>query len=407
MTKSRAEIHRQKKTGRGGARPGAGRPAASPRKRLDHQVLVRLNDADQRAVEKVLAAYPEEARPAVATYLREAVRSEVVPPRQFGVIWNADVLIDSSVFGQAALGPGLYRRLALFAHRLTARREFGKVWVPWTALQEMAATPDPQRREVLGVLLNLSRELGDRILLTGPFDYVIAAEWATPPRFRSVSIGQIEDELLACIRGNGAGTQLDEMGRDFGAWRPKQRAQRDELLRKWTERYSADESQAASESKPGKPTARHAIAVALDKVRQPSELYEFCDDLAVQLIKDYARRDPTEGLKLAKAEPEKYLATWTFSLLVRIAQFAQTVPKKERIAGPFGRYAKLLKSHENDIIDATLAALGARCGFLITQDGDLRERINFLFDRQVGRLQAFEFSDIEANWHPPTGYKAE
>ncbi len=125
----------------------------------------------------------------------------------------------------------------------------------------------------------------------------------------------------------------------------------------------------------------------------------------VQLIENYAERDPIEGLKLAKAKPNNYLATWTFSLLVRIAQFAQTVPTKERIAGPFGGYAKLLKSHENDIIDATLAALGARCGFLITQDGDLPERINFLFDRNVGRLQAFELSDIEANWHPPNGYK--
>jgi len=106
-------------------------------------------------------------------------------------------------------------------------------------------------------------------------------------------------------------------------------------------------------------------------------------------------------LKLAKAKPEKYLATWTFSLLVRVAQFAQTIPPTQKSVGPFGGYAKLLKSHNNDVIDATLAALGARCGFLITQNGGLHERINFLFARNVGRLQAFEFSDIEANWNPP------
>jgi len=403
MPKSRTNIRQQQTKGRGGARPGAGRPAASPRKRLDHQVLVRLNAADQKAVERVLAAYPEKARPTVAAYLREAVRSEVAPPGKLGVIWNADVLLDSSVLSQAALAPGLYRRLALFTHRLTARQEFGKVWVPWTALQEMAATPDPKRRDVLGVLLNLYRELGDRILLTGELNDMIAGEWATPPHAASCSVGNLEGELLACIRGNGAGTKLDQLGRDFAAWRVKQRAQYVELMAKWTKRYLDDETRVATESELKKPTFREAIAAALDKAREPAELYEFCDDLAGQLIEDYAQQDPTEGLKAAKAKPEKYLATWTFSLMVRIAQFAQTVPKRERSAGPFGGYAKLLRSHENDIIDATLAALGARCGFLITQDGDLRERTNFLFARKVGRLQAFEFSDIEASWHPPNG----
>jgi len=328
---------------------------------------------------------------------------KVATQRQPRVIWNADVLVDSSVFGEAALSRGLYERLALLAHRLTARPEFGKLWVPWTGLQEMAATPVSRRSEVLGVLLNLYRELGDRIVLTGELEDVIAGEWATSPHFPKGSIGQLEDELLACIRGSGAGTQLDKMGRDFAAWRLKQRARHDRLLRKWTKKYSADEARAAKKSRSGKPTLRSAIGAALDKARQPSELYEFCDDLAAQLIKEYAGRDPVGGLKLAKAEPEKFLATWTFPLMVRVAQFAQTIPPSLRSTAPFGGYAKLLKSDENDIIDATLAALGARCGFLITQDAGLRERINFLFARNVGRLQAFEFSDVEANWNPPIG----
>jgi hypothetical protein len=251
----------------------------------------------------------------------------------------------------------------------------------------MVGTPVARRPAVLGVLLNLYRELGDRIVLTGELEDVIAGEWATPQRNVSASIGQLEEELLACVRGSGVGTKLDEMGRDFAAWRLKQRTERKKLLRKWTQGYSAD------------PRLRQAIGTALEHALQPAELYEFCDDLAIHLIRDYAGQDPVEGLKLAKAEPEKYLATWTFSLLVRVANFAQTIPPKERSTAPFGGYAKLLKADENDIIDATLVALGARCGFVITQDSGLRERINFLFTRNVIRLQAFEFSIVEATWN--------
>jgi hypothetical protein len=72
--------------------------------------------------------------------------------------------------------------------------------------------------------------------------------------------------------------------------------------------------------------------------------------------------------------------------------FAPPVPAK----GPFGGYSKLLKNDENDFNDAQLAAMGGRCGFLITEDGGLRERINFLQRRGFIRLQAMDFGDIEA-----------
>ena len=305
------------------------------------------------------------------------------------VIRNADVLVETSVFGVAATSRALYERLARLAHRLTARPEYGKLWVPSITLDEMAATPVPRRADVLGVLLNLYRELGDRIVLTGELEQIVAGEWATPPRFASVPIGQLEEDLVACVRGSGAGTKIDAMGREFAAWRRERRAEHDKFLMELEKKYAAD------------PKARQAISLALDKARQPTELYEFCDDIAAQLIREFAGKDPVEGLKLAKAEPERYLATWTYSLLLRVAQFAQTIPPRERSTSPFGAYAKLLKSHENDIIDATLAAVGAVCGLLITQDGGLRERLNFLHGRHVSRIQAFEFSEVEAYWIEP------
>jgi hypothetical protein len=303
-------------------------------------------------------------------------------------IWHADFLIDSSVFSQAALDRRLYDRLARQIHKMTARDEYGRAWIPWTAFEEMAATPDPKRRDVLGVLVNLHRELEDRILLTGDLEHVIAGEWSDPPHSASLSLGQLDGDLLACVRGNGAGTILDAHGHGFTNWRKQRHEDYEAKTEKWRSKYFENEN------------TRRALAMALENVRHP-EIFEFCDDIAGQLIEQFAKREKEEGLKLAKATQENYLSTWTFALLVRIAQFAQTLPTAERAKGPFGAYARLLKPDENDTIDATIAALGARCGFLITEDGVMRERINFLHGRKVCRLQAMGFSDIEANWHPP------
>jgi len=314
-----------------------------------------------------------------------------VPPRSADAkreIWHADFLIETSVFGCAALDRRFYERLAVQVHKMTAKEGYGKAWIPWTAFHEMIATPDPKRREILGVLVDLYRELGDRIVLTGSLEETLAGEWSDPQRFVSASLGQLEEELLACVRGNGAGTVIDEAGRDFAEWRLKKRAEYTASVEEFRAKYRSSEQFGKT------------IGAVLARARPP-DIYETCDDVAAQLIVNFAQRDREQGLRLAKATPKKYLSTWTFALLYRIAQFAQTIPTEERARGPFGGYAKLLKSHPNDMTDATIASLGARCGFLITQDGDLRERINFLHARETCRIQAFEFSDIEANWNVP------
>jgi hypothetical protein len=271
---------------------------------------------------------------------------------------------------------------------MTARNEYGKAWVPWTAFYEMIATPDPKRRDILGVLVNLHRELDDRIVLTGSLQEVVAAEWSEPMHVPSRSFSHLEAELLACVHGGGTGTLLDEEAFTFAEWRRNKRADYAKQAKKFAEAYRSDEAFA------------HAITRALETA-QPPAVFETCDDVAAQLIELFAHHHRDEGLRLAKSTPDKYLATWTFALLFRIAQFAQTVPTQDRARGPFGGYASLLKSHENDMTDATIAALGARCGFVITQDRGLRERITFLHNRGACRLQAVEFSDIEANWHEP------
>jgi hypothetical protein len=305
-----------------------------------------------------------------------------------GEIRHADFLIDTSVFGCAADDRRFYERLACQLQKMTAKKGYGKAWIPWTAFHEMIATPDPKRREILGVLVDLYRELGDRIVLTPSLDETLAGEWSEPQRFVSGPLGQLEEGLLKCIRGNGAGTTIDEAGRDFAEWRLKTRAEYDASVEKFRAKYKSDQ------------TFAKLIAAVLENAQAPA-IYEACGDIAEQLIEEFAKRERETGLKLAKATPKKYLSTWTFALLCRIAQFAQTIPTEERAKGPFGGYAKLLKSDENDMSDATIVSLGARCGFLITQDGILRERIGFLHAREACRIQAFEFGYIEACWNVP------
>ncbi|MCA1825498.1 MAG: hypothetical protein ABR567_10715 [Myxococcales bacterium] len=303
-------------------------------------------------------------------------------------IKNADFIVETSTLGCAADDRRFYDRLARQLHRMTAHPRYGRAWVPWTSFHEMAATPDPRRRDVLGVVLNLYRELRDRFLLTGTFQETIKAEWSDPPHNVSRSFSAFESDLVACSRTNGRGTFIDELGEDFRAWRIDRRLEYEEhnedLTRAFMEREELPRS----------------IALVLERP-WTTEAYDVSDDIAGQVIERFAERDREEGVQKAKANPEAYRTTWTHAFLYRLAQFAQTIPTEQRAKGRFGRYAKLMKGHRNDFIDAELVSLGSRCGFLITQDGDLRERLDYLFNRGIVRIQAFDFDFIEGAWTEP------
>jgi hypothetical protein len=130
-------------------------------------------------------------------------------------IWHSDFLVETSVLGCAADDRSFYERLARQLHKMTAKAEYGRAWIPSASLEEMAATPKPRRQEVLGVVLNLYRELGDRLLLTGTRDEITEAEWAGSGHTVSRSFAHLEADLVTCARGNGIGTLLDEIGQDF------------------------------------------------------------------------------------------------------------------------------------------------------------------------------------------------
>ena len=194
--------------------------------------------------------------------------------------------------------------------------------------------------------------------------------------------------MLPCVRGNGFGTVIDEEAQHFAEWRATRREAYAAANQDFTDKYRSDER------------LQQEIDVVLGGAHPP-QIYESCDDAAAQLIHTFAKQDRESGIKAAKANPDRFLSTWTFAVLFRIAQIAQTVPTEDRARGSLGRYAKLLKPDKNDFSDATIAALGARCGFLITQDSNLRERITFLYRRGACRIQAFSFEYIEATWSVP------
>jgi hypothetical protein len=88
---------------------------------------------------------------------------------------------------------------------MTARPEYGHAHIPWTCLMEMAATPHPERQPVLSMLLNLYRELGDRVSVTGSLESAIAREWEEPPTSSFLPWGVLEPALVECVRSTGAG----------------------------------------------------------------------------------------------------------------------------------------------------------------------------------------------------------
>jgi hypothetical protein len=114
------------------------------------------------------------------------------------------------------------------------------------------------------------------------------------------------------------------LGLRFEVWR--------EEHRKWFDQSGSESIQAYSTD----PMVKEALKHALENVQFP-DIFNWCDDIASGLIEDFAKLDPVVALPRAKADPERYLATWTYALLVRVSQFAQTIPVDERAHGPFGR----------------------------------------------------------------------
>jgi len=110
------------------------------------------------------------------------------------------------------------------------------------------------------------------------------------------------------------------------------------------------------------------------------------------------------------------VTVWTFALLARLAQVAQTLfgvdrPAFFRVVNEIARNSEddmvrkrevpVFVPHRNDLSDAAIGASAATCGILITEDEQLGLRVNFLHAGDLVRTQAFRVDDLYLRWKAP------
>jgi len=308
-------------------------------------------------------------------------------------VHHADVLFDSNVI--RANDELAEKRLLALADLLVEKPDRGYIWFALTSLYEMLAPNDAAKRiDVLKRFQNLYTRFGDRVRFfgAGPFASVIA-EWADEgPMYARADA--IDDAVNASI---AAGDLVGVLKEARDEWEV-------EKARLW--KSHADDVARYRAIYESNPAFREDFKRSVERLGTINAL-EQCDDIARHLIVGLAKRLETD-LEVAKANPAVYPCTWTYSLLVRLADYAATLTKAEWKAN-FAQYGRLLKSDPNDYLDAYIAATGGACGMVITNDEGLIEKLNFLHDIQppLVRLQGFTVYDTLIAYNPPNGDKRD
>ncbi len=237
--------------------------------------------------------------------------------------------------------------------------------------------------------LGLSRAANGRVNVLAAVPTLIRQEWN---RDGVLYIGRDALEAMltrALDAGSVEGTGLDALRDDFLGFRDRQRAE--------SQRHQAELAQTYASN----PRFEVELRAALQNWQAP-DAYGHCDDLAEGLVARYV-----EGAREISTELrnyEQHLTVWTFALMVRLAQIAQTIPCDTRLQFFQSVGMEVFAPDENDLIDAGIAATGANTGMIITEDRGLRDRINFLHARNLIRVQAFSIEVVAARWiAPPAG----
>ena len=103
-------------------------------------------------------------------------------------------------------------------------------------------------------------------------------------------------------------------------------------------------------------------------------------------------------------DPDGFLCLWTHALLVRLAQFAQTIPDDIR-GREFPDLVQVLKPHENDLLDAYIAGCGAQCGILLTEDKGLTAKVQEVIASMKGDFRKLEDWGMRKLAYPIGGHK--
>lgn len=299
--------------------------------------------------------------------------------------WNADFAVDTNVINHA-LDDSEYCRTLV--DLLTRMAEHGKCWFAMTSFVELIQTSDSSRRtKLLEKLLHICTRLGDRISFFSHLKLAIEYEWAsspmTPP---ALSSSDLASDIHSAIKtGSLKGTNLEEFKVAKLDWIKNQKPVYKSQTQNGRAAYQAN------------PDFRATVNFALKNFHPPIA-HKFCEDVVTPILEELGLPYP-DAITQALNKPHRYPTTWTFALLVRLSHIAQTIPDdtKER---EFREYGNTLKFRHNDIVDATIAAVSASCGIMITEDECLRARLNFLHDRRLGRTRGFALNFLANNWYP-------
>ncbi|WP_126933701.1 hypothetical protein [Corallococcus sp. AB018] len=306
-------------------------------------------------------------------------------PKERRTFPHSDIIFDSNV-----IDPDDCRNESLLrlVEKLLASPRSGNVWFSLPSLYEVLAPKDAGRRiELLKRFQNLYRQFGSRVRFID-FDLYsfVAAEWSGSG-LRSAPASMIDDEVTASIAAGDLVGYLKTFRETWIKERTRIHEEHAERTRYLCGHYEAEQW-------------------FRDEFKRNMDLYgtenalEQCDLLAKNIIVSHTKRPP-DAILTAKADHVAYPCTWTYALLARLADYAATITKAERELN-FARYDTLLTPDRNDLVDAYVAASGGRCGSLVTHDGVLIERINFLHDAvpSLIHLQAFTVDDALRGFDP-------
>ncbi len=300
---------------------------------------------------------------------------------------RADVLFDSNVI--RANDDDAERKLHALTELLIAHPDQGNVWFSLMSLSELSAPTSAERRiELLKRFRNLYRRFGDRVQFMRSLKDNVRAE-CTASLFPSANASAVDSDIVKSISAGDLVGLLKEAHEDW-------RSEKARVRKKYEEHHKHGQKHYAERAE-----IRLEFAQSIQTYFSTEGLNQ-CDDFARDLIAGLTSSDPSLTLDAVKARYQNYPCIWTFSLLARLAQYAQTITDEERERN-FHSFDDVLRPDQNDFIDADIAGTGAHCGMMITNDHDLIAKLNRLYDANLIWMQGFTVSDVLVAYNPPNG----
>lgn len=297
------------------------------------------------------------------------------------MVTHSDVLLDSSVIrsGLSSVDSVRSRDLVELLDRMLPRAS--KVWVAGTTLMEILGGSEASALALVIELKRLSGHFGSAIGIFPELDKVVRAE-SSGDGIPVADLRDLAPAIDGCIRAGRLIGAFEQGRASWLAHREKVRANHELESARLQEAWAEDSD------------FRSALIAAVQQFFAPAGLAH-ADDVLVRYFGEL-------GLDVSKVERLKaswtsYPSCWTYALLRRLRDFAVTIPPGQ-LPRELESFADVLEPHPNDLVDAEIAAVGAQCGALITDDTALARRILRLTDAGLTRAVALPVSDWLQSW---------